>query len=472
MENSKKSPRNNPLPSKNKPSNQTRRRGASASADSLSNKLKQHLQQFLLPLDCPNLKLLVAFSGGLDSRVVLELLALLRPTMGYRLEAMHVHHGLSANADSWADFCMKTCRALGVPLQIVRVNIPADSPHGVEAAARKARYAALNSGNADYIVLAHHEGDQAETLLLQMLRGAGLKGMSAMAKHDPIRHYLRPLLDVPRSEIAQFASLHDLQWIDDESNTDISYDRNFCRHQVLPVMEQRFPAARHTLARSALHLAEASSLLDDLGSLDAKSATMDGQLDVGSLAKLSEARSRNLLRWWLSSHQQPMPNAQRLTEILNQLVNARADSAIRIAVDAENNVWLRRYRNLAYLEMGLPAALAMVWQGEGELFLPDSSRLLFKEKIGEGLAIKRLGICKLRISSRLGGERFKPDPAKPTRTLKHLLQEAHMPPWQRERLPLIYCDDELAAVPGIGVACSMQAGANETGLVITWQQTG
>lgn len=439
---------------------------SNSSCSAADNHLVKHLEGILAPLVRSHLKLLVAFSGGLDSRVLLELLVLLKPVLRYELQAMHIHHGLSPNADPWADFCARTCRALGVPIEIVRVNV-VNQGHGTEAAARKARYAALDAVQADFIVLAHHEDDQAETLLLQMLRGAGVKGLSAMAVDDAQRRYLRPLLAISRAELHDFATSHHLRWIEDESNTDIGYDRNFCRHQILPVIEQRFPAARHTLARSAGHLAEAAQLLDDLAALDAIRFIADGRLDVAGLKSLSEPRARNLLRWWLSSLQQQMPSTLRLQEMLRQLVHAGPDAGINIAV--KQGVWLRRYRNLAYLEADHGAEPRdMLWQGEPELRLPDHSRLRFEEKPGEGLAFQRLGIHKLRIGRRQGGERFKPDTGRPTRTLKHLMQEAGMPPWQRERLPLLYWGEVLAAVPGIGVAADMRAQEGEPGLVITW----
>lgn len=448
---------------------QTKNR-AELAAEKSAIHLKAHLKAFFLSILHPGQTLLLAFSGGLDSRVLLELLAPLQKSMGFTLHAMHVHHGLSPNADSWADFCETACAKLYVPLQIIKVKIPSNSGTGVEAAARKARYEALGSDTADYIVLAHHEDDQAETLLLQLLRGAGAKGLSAMAAHDQNRRLLRPLLDIPHSELLAFARQHNLRWIEDESNDDEAYDRNYCRRQIMPLLQQRFPAASHTLARSAAHIAEAAQLLDELAQIDASQYVQEGQLDVNGLAGLSDARARNLLRYWLCSHQQNLPTTLRLQEMLRQLLSAKNDAGIKIAVDSANDVWLRRYHGFAYVEcnaVSLP--IAMVWQGETELHMPDNSRLIFERCKGSGLAVERLGIHKLRISQRLGGERFKPELSKPTRTLKHLLQEANIPPWQRERLPLVYCDDVLAVVPGIGVACSLQATPDEAGLMISWE---
>lgn len=441
----------------------------------INSPLKTQLASYLTPILRPGQKLLLAFSGGLDSRVLLELLAELRSGIGFDLRAMHVHHGLSPNADDWAKFCSDTCAALNVPIEIVRVSVAKDSGLGLEASARNVRYQALLNAGADYVVLAHHQDDQAETLLLQLLRGAGVKGLSGMALQDEQRRLLRPLLDISRTELLAFAEQHHLQWITDESNDDVSYDRNYCRHEIFPIIEKRFPAAKQTLARSASHLAEAAMLLDELAQMDAGqigSVQCQKQLDLAVLADLSEPRARNLLRWWLTANRQPLPSTIRLQEMLRQLLTAKADAGVKIAIDSVEGVYLRRYQGFAYLESNnnsLP--IALLWQGEPELRLPDNSRLIFEKKLGCGLAFKRLGINKLRITHRVGGERFKPDLAKPTRTLKHLLQEAKMPPWQRERLPLIYCDDTLAVVPGIGVECTMQAKENETGLMIVWEQT-
>lgn len=438
--------------------------GADSRADDVA--LQAHVYNALQHANCLNKPLLLAFSGGLDSCVLLHLLAALKRQADFNLRAMHVHHGLSPNAGRWAEFCSDVCLQLGVPLQVVHVQVEQDSGQGVEAAARTVRYQTLLAATADYVVLAHHQDDQAETLLLQLLRGAGVKGLSAMGALDLNKRLLRPLLDISRAELQAYAERQGLRWMEDESNSDTAYDRNYCRQRILPVMLERFPAAKSTLARSAAHMAEAAQLLDELAAMDAGQHVCGRQLKVSGLADLAEPRARNLLRWWLSANQQRAPSSDRLREMLSQLLSAKADARIKLTLaDAA----IRRYRDFAYLEQAVPAsAIAMSWQGEAELQLPDSSRLVFERKTGEGLALERLGISRLRISNRLGGERFKPDLARPTRTLKHLLQEAAMPPWLRERLPLVYCEDTLAVVPGVGVACELQARPDEAGLTVTW----
>lgn len=431
--------------------------------------LLKQVEEVIRPLDVRNKKLLMAFSGGVDSRVLLECLAKLKNTLHFKLLAMHVHHGLSQNADQWADFCQTTCNALDVPIEIVHVTINRAAGIGIEAVARQARYEALASASADLIVLAHHKDDQAETFLLQLMRGAGVKGLSAMASHDDSRRLVRPFLDTDRSAIEAFAKKHELTWIEDESNSDARFDRNFLRHQIIPTLQERYPSLNNVLARSASHMAEASQLLDELAEIDAKACLLGKQLKLEALASLSDTRARNLLRWWLASNQQPLPNTQRLQEMLRQLITAKSDSLIRVAVDVSEKVYLRRYKDLAYIDRDTESeTISFVWNGEPELALPDGSVLKFEKGIGSGLAYSRLGIQKLRISQRVGGERFKPYPNKPTRTVKHLLQEANIPPWLRNRVPMIYFDDKLAMIPGIGEAYDLQAGEKEDGLEISW----
>ena len=413
-------------------------------------------------------KLCIALSGGLDSCVLLSALLAAQKQLAFALHAIHVHHGLSPNADAWAEFCVARCQALKVPCQVVHVNVDKKAGLGIEAAARKARYEALLQSDADFIVLAHHQDDQAETYLLQLLRGAGVKGLSAMSAIDSKRRLLRPLLSIPRLEIEDYARHANLKWVEDESNQDTHYDRNFIRHALTPLLTQRFPSVQAVLARSASHMAEASSLLDDLATIDAQTCVHDTKVNLLELAKLSEVRAKNLMRWWLAGFGFSLPSKERLDETLQQLLHAKADATIKLVIDA-GKVNLRRYQGYAFIEADAKALpIAMIWHGESALELPDGSRLLFERKAGEGLAIERLGVHQLRIAHRHGGERFKPDLHRPTRTLKHLLQESNMPPWLRDRLPLIYFDDALAVVPTIGVSCLMQAAEHELGLVITW----
>lgn len=433
-----------------------------------SSRLQQHLQQFITQHHIEG-HLLVALSGGLDSCVLLHLLATLPENPGIRLSAMHVHHGLSPQADEWAEHCQRLCASHAIPLQVVHVQVPRDSGQGLEAAARHLRYEALRAARADYVVLAHHQDDQAETVMLQLLRGAGMRGLAAMASYDAQQGLLRPLLDISRAQLAEYAAQHQLEWVEDESNQDTHYDRNFCRQQVLSLLEQRFPGAGKALARSALHAAEAESLQMALAELDAADALRGDALNVARLQALGEARARNLLRWWLSSRLRYLPHREHLQEMLRQLLTAADDAKLALLLDGEQSLWLRRYRGHAYVVAQRKSAdLDIVWDQQPVVALPDGSQLKFEQQRGAGLSLNRLAGKHLHIRHRQGGEHFKPYANRPGRSLKHWLQEADMPPWQREQLPLMFAEDQLIWVPGIGMASHLQAESHEDGLLICW----
>jgi len=421
----------------------------------------------------PVSKLLLALSGGLDSSVLLHLLVSLKPILRFELHALHVHHGLSPNADAWAALCMEQCQSLDVPIRVVQVNVDQSSKLGIEAEARQMRYQALFderlSIQADFIVTAHHQDDQAETFILQLMRGAGVKGLSSMAEVDRIRSLIRPLLRVSRQALYDYAIQNELQWCDDESNDNTQYERNFVRHDVMPILQARYPSVKSVLSRTASHLAEANALLNTLAEIDAQTLVVNDSVCLQGLSQLSNSRAKNLLRWWFAQHYLSMPTSDHLAEMLQQLLNAKPDAELSIKIQ---HYTLRRYQQRAYLSIEqINEPFDLVWNGENELMVPNGGKLIFRQVEGAGLALK-FGMTRLRITNRSGGERFKPDVLRPTRTLKHLLQAANIPPWQRDHLPLIYWQDTLACVPGVGVAHELRASKNELGLDITWQALG
>ena len=440
----------------------------------LLNHLKLFLKAFFRNHQLARPTLLIAYSGGLDSAVLLHTFHQLQHEIPFHLKAMHIHHGLSVNADRWADFCEKCCANLGVSLEIRKVHINPQSGLGVEAAARKARYDALFSVSVDFVCLGHHQDDQAETFLLQLARGAGVKGLSGMAQIDMKRRLLRPLLNTSRTDLIKYAKQHELQWIEDESNEDIQFDRNFIRHVLIPTFQTRYNSITKTLARSAMHMADASAMLDELAELDAKVAIDTGHpygaLKLTVLNNLSLARQNNLVRWWLASNHIQIPSAALCQQMLQQLHSERSDAAIKVKVD--DHLYLMRYKKLAYLvreNENLPS-MNLLWQGEELIVLPNSSRLFFTKSMGEGFAYQRGGSdIKLRIRNREGGEYFKPELARPRRSLKYLMQACAMPPWQREQLPLIFMDETLVIIPNIGVDAHLKATRHEMGLTVRWQ---
>ena len=292
--------------------------------------------------------LLLAFSGGLDSTVLLHVLATTRQHYGFKVHALHVNHGLHIAAADWAKHCEKLCLAWGVPLQVVAVDVLDKNGLGLEAAARQARYAALHSAaqalGVDWILTAHHQRDQAETLLLQLMRGAGVKGLAAMATCDSKRSLLRPLLNTPQTQLLKHASAHQLVWCDDASNENTYYSRNWVRHHLLPVLLEANTSVLANIARSAAHCSEASDLLDNLAELDAHILIGDQQqLKLARLKELSFARAKNVLRWWCGQNGLLMPSTVVLEEIYRQLMKAK--SSTRLVVQGRV---LRCYAGYAY----------------------------------------------------------------------------------------------------------------------------
>lgn len=267
----------------------------------------------------------VGLSGGCDSVVLLHLMHGLG--LGDRLSALHVHHGLSANAGAWADFCADYCRRLGVALQIVRVDVERHTGLGLEAAARQARYAAFAASPADYLMLAHHRGDQAETVLFNLLRGTGVAGAAGMPAERGLGRLRlwRPLLDRSRAELEAYAAAQGLAWIDDESNADRRYARNYLRHDLLPSIAGRFPEAEGALAQAARNFGEADRLLGELAALDWQQAADGEAASLAALRRLSLPRLKNLLRYRLHLLGWRPPVAARLDEFARQLLAAGPD---------------------------------------------------------------------------------------------------------------------------------------------------
>jgi tRNA(Ile)-lysidine synthase len=436
--------------------------------------LPERAAALLAPALFPGAHLALGLSGGVDSVALLCALTELAPAMRFSLRAVHVNHGISSNATRWAEFCAQLCAGLRVPLQVETVDIGPYRSLGLEGAARRARYEAFARLEADFIVLAQHRDDQAETLLLRLLRGAGLRGLAAMS---PLRalpgtraRLLRPLLAMSRAEIETYARLRGLEWVEDESNLDTLRQRNFLRHEVFPMLERQFPAARATIARTAAHLAEARELLDEMARGDLELCG-DTAVDIPVLHRLGEARAKNVLRHWCETRGIEPLSAARTTEMLRQLRQSRPDARFSFAVPG----WtFLRYREKLYLRRRAPQTiernLREVWDGENALpMLSLGGVLKFKPEEGRGLSLTRLRAGRVTVRLRQGGEHLRLDHSRPRRTLKNLFQERGIPPWRRDCLPLIFCDEELVSVPGIGDACEFRAAPGEAGLIVTWE---
>lgn len=444
-----------------------------SSRKSKSSSLPGRVGKTLEPLVPARSTISLGLSGGVDSVVLLHLLVLLAEQNSWKLSALHVHHGISPHADEWVEFCSRLCKQYGVPLRMERVDIFPLRDMGVEAAARKLRHEALLRQPADFVALAHHLGDQAETLLLQLLRGAGVKGAAAMPvlkSRSGMPALLRPLLGFSRSELLDYARDNCLQWIEDESNADERYPRNFLRLSVLPLLEERFPACRETLARGAQHFAEAGELLNVLAEQDAEGAFDGTTLAVTRLHELGRVRAKNLLYWFLQQQGAMMPDHGRLEEMLRQLCAARNDAQVLIAWgDWE----VRRYGGRIYVNRALPEPLAdlcVSWNGEEAVDLPQlDGRMRFVQCLEQGVSLAKLRAAPVSIRLRHGSERLRPDSTRPVRSLQYLFQEAGIPPWLRARWPLLYVGENLAAVPAIAVDCAYRPARGEQGMKLEWE---
>jgi tRNA(Ile)-lysidine synthase len=373
-------------------------------------------------------RIAVGLSGGVDSIVLLHQLK------DRGVSAIHVHHGLSPHADAWAEFCRKLCRRLGVPLAVVKVKVEKRG-EGLEAAAREARYAAFRKAKADVIALAHNLDDQAETVLMNLLRGAGVRGASGMAGRSRLgaKTLWRPLLSISRKEILAYAQRHGLEWIEDESNANQALTRNFIRRSIAPLLERKFPQWKRSLARAARHFAK------------------------------KDAGREELLRQFLRSKGLKAPSEAKLAEMLKQLGSRGSRTLI-----AHDGARIRVYRNEVRFEPSVEPFTPIRWRGERKLLVPGGE-LHFKRVRGAGIDCEAVKSAACSIRPRSGGERLQLHPRRPRRTLKNLFQEAGIPPWERERLPLLYCGDALVWAARLGVEERWRASSGSYGWVPEWR---
>jgi len=406
--------------------------------------------------------MVVGYSGGLDSTVLLHALAYLPGLDRASLVAVHVHHGLSPWADAWAAHCQAFCDGLGIGLVQARVQVQRRGK-GLEAAARQARYGVFGGLDVEALLLAHHRDDQAETVLLQMLRGASVRGMAAMPEARPLKPgtlLLRPFLSLTRSDLEGYAVRHGLSWVEDESNQDPSLARNHVRHVLLPGLEAAIPGLPRALARMACHFAEWADLLDDLADADAAGhADRDG-LSLARLKVLPESRARNLLRRHLEQAGGQI-GRQALVEAVRQLRSAADTAQVRIDFGDYSVVRFQGHVRVVPRAVFSPVpALDQAWQGETRLDLGDAGHLVLRPGVGD-VALPPGA----RLRRRLPGDRMALGPHQPRRLLKDLLREAGIPPWRRPWLPVFEVDGQVVWVAGLGPAAGFSSTA---GWAISW----
>ncbi len=415
-----------------------------------------------LPPSPEDARVLVGYSGGLDSTVLLHALAA-RGTPG--LVAVHVHHGLQAAADDWAEACFAFCKSLAVPMILCRARIAADDEAGPEAAAREARYALLRGQMraGDLLVTAHHRDDQVETLLLRLLRGVGVHGLAAMR---PLTDFApgqlwRPLLDLPRAALREYAQQHALRWIDDPHNDDPRYARSWLRQTWLPGLRERFPHADQSLARTARLADEAAVLLDELAAQDHAAQSRGAALSVSGLLGLSAARRHNLIRWWLAQQQFRAPFAVTLDRVDRELLAVGADAEPLIRWPGCE---LRRHRDLLFAMLPLASAPSSgdwgVWQSTTAFALPEGCGVL----LGRDAPPQPI-----RVRSLQAGEAIRLAGSTQRKTCRNLFQERGIPRWVRARLPVLEAGEGATCIAGLGSTDGWRELVESTGWRGHWQ---
>ena len=411
----------------------------------------------------------VAFSGGLDSTVLLHALAT-GDKRDIPIVAVHVDHGLHEDSSDWSAHCKAVAGSLGVDFISERVSVKRDAGHGPEAAAREARYRVLAAllEPGDWLLCAHHQDDQAETLLLNLVRGSGPAGLAGIAE---IRSFedgslVRPLLPFAQKDLRNYAALHDLSWIDDPSNADQQFDRNFLRREIMPRLASRWPDVGRRLQRSSRIAGDAATLLDELAAIDAATlGDRPDRLQIDRLCALPTARQRNVLRYAIRQLDLAIPSESHVQKVIDEVVAAREDAEPLVCW---NGVQVRRYRNSLYLlaadPLDSPGDQGLVVDGNRMELEHGLGILRLESDAAEGLSrdVVERG---LELRYRRGGEKFRPCGQAHTKKLKKLLQEASVVPWMRDRIPLIYADGELVAVADLWLA---DGAASKPGIAVRW----
>jgi tRNA(Ile)-lysidine synthase len=429
-------------------------------------------------------RMAVAYSGGLDSSVLLSLARDYAAAHRIGLFAFHINHGISMNASRWLAHCAEKSVAQNIVFDSRVVQLAGSDKTGIEEAARISRYAALGDlcrvHDVPLLLTAHHQDDQAETVLLQLLRGSGIAGLSAMEAMntapallgDPHLLIARPLLAFSRSQLEFVANTRGLEFIEDESNADPSYARNALRHRVMPALATCFPGFEKRLARTAGHAQSAQRLLDEFAAMDLGNCLHEERIDLSRLRVLSDDRIDNMLRHWISSRGVRMPSTSWLREMRMQLFDAKDDAQVCIKhPDCE----IRRHRGHAYLidrrghaDAGM-LPISFRWNGELSMAFPQLHGVLYFDEAEEGIDAIWLGEQTMHMRYRSGGERLKPASNRPTRSLKQHYQSLDIPVWERERLPVVDIGDRLVFAAGIGMDCHFFSESDGQRIRLRWE---
>ncbi len=417
----------------------------------------------------------VALSGGVDSVVLLDVLSRLVVSLDLKIHAAHVNHHLHHKSTEWADFCSQLCESYSIPLSILDVQVPERSRLGIEGAARQARYDALLSHKSPMILLAHHQNDQIETFFLQALRGSGVDGLSSMTSlrddYSTHKKIFRPMLGVSRDEIVKYAKQRGLTWVEDPSNSDRIYSRNYLRKEMLPQVRTRFPAYEESIVNVIKNLADTSDLLKEVAAQDIDLLISPcGGIDLEGLNSLSEVRAINMFRELFRRRGASVPGRTWMTEALRQCKYAKISAAVSVN---NKSISVKRYRKHVYLvdrKDVTNEGWSRVWSGETYIDLPgDLGHLEFSEVLGRGISKQYVSHGSLTVRLGSGNKRFSLAQNRPRRELRKIWQTEGIPPWLRSSIPVVFVGTEALFVGNHGVSGHCCAQKDERGINIIWR---
>lgn len=415
----------------------------------------------------------IACSGGMDSCVLLHLFYLNRSRLKQSVEVVYVDHRLQKQSKKWGDFCARICRQYDFFFSYLEIDEEYKNGFSIEEWAREKRYQLLadKMNNDDILFTAHHQDDQIETFFLHAFRGSGPRGLVAMPniRKFSIGFHARPLLGCSQQELKQYANEHQLDWKTDPSNDDIRYNRNYLRKSVLPVIEARWPAFRITTSRLIEHQQEVKSLLDEIAEDDLRQAVAktSSAINIDVICNFSNARKKNLIAFWLKKIGMNLPASRHLNQIMTNVLDSEEDKEPCVNW---NGVEVRRYRNMLYAIKPLSVhdrSMRYEWDINQPFLLSDESLVASSEK-GKGISKKRIENKIVEIRFRQGGEKIRPENQSISKSVKHLFQEKGVLPWCRDRIPLIYIDNQLALIPGFCMDEKFAAKNNEASWDISW----
>ena len=410
----------------------------------------------------------IAYSGGMDSSMLLHLFARNMRKLESEITAVHVNHNLSPFSESWASHCRTICEKENIEFKEISINARKIKGCSQEAYARELRYSALEEviGKSDLLLTAHHKNDQAETLIQQLMRGAGPEGLAGMPKIKKFGHgwLARPLLEYTREQVKDYVKIHGVKWIEDESNLNTDIDRNFIRSHVIPCLQQRWPSAVEIMSRSARHQSDVVDLLKEIAAYDLEITRGDKPdiLNISQLKKLTETRMRNIIRYWLKQNNHQPPSAVVMDNIIKELIYAGKDRMPCIKWHATE---IRRYRDNIYVMKPFkrPQADTFIsWNMDKPLDI-DYGNLVATRVTGRGIRTESINGNMVEVCFRNGGEKIRLTGRKGTHEVKKLFQEYGVPPWLRSRVPLLYVDGKLAAVTGYWIDECFSAKSSEQG---------